>query len=312
MADRAWGLHLALLAALLAANWLLPAYHHGNFARIMVLATFAIGYNLVFGYTGLLSLGHALFLAAGMYGCALPLRHLGLAPEAALVLGVLAGTALAALVALLALRTAGVAFMIVTLMFAQAGHLTILYLGRWTRGDEGFALTRAERMFLGLDLADPQVRYLAAWAVFALALLACLAIVRSRFGRALVAVRENEERTEMLGHDTRALKFRAVVVSGAFSALAGALYALLFGYVGASFADVGYSILPLVWVLLGGAGVVLGPFVGVLFLFYLVDFASEVTGAYMLVVGAVLILLTLFAPQGILGALRQRVFPWLP
>ncbi|MEP0566077.1 MAG: branched-chain amino acid ABC transporter permease, partial [Paracoccaceae bacterium] len=89
-------------------------------------------------------------------------------------------------------------------------------------------------------------------------------------------------------------------------------YGMLFGYVGASFATVQYSIFPLLWVLLGGAGTVLGPFVGTLFMFYLIDFSSEITTAYMLIAGVVLVLLTLFAPQGIVGELRRRLFGWLP
>ena len=87
-------LHLGLLALLAALQFILPAYHHGNFARIMVLASYAIGYNLLFGYTGLLSLGHAMFFAAGMYGMGLVIRHLGWTPAPALLAGIVAGTVL--------------------------------------------------------------------------------------------------------------------------------------------------------------------------------------------------------------------------
>ena len=116
----------------------------------------------------------------------------------------------------------------------------------------------------------------------------------------------------MLGYDVQRCKWIAVVVSGALSGAAGASYALLFGYAGASFASVQYSILPLLWTLLGGAGTTLGPLVGTLVMFYLVDFASEVTDAYLLVVGVALILATLFLPKGIVGTLRQRFLAWLP
>jgi branched-chain amino acid transport system permease protein len=94
--------------------------------------------------------------------------------------------------------------------------------------------------------------------------------------------------------------------------LAGAAYGLLFGYVGATFASVQYSIFPLLWVLLGGAGTVIGPLIGTLFMFYLIDLSSAVTSAYMLVAGVVLVLLTLFAPQGLAGELRARVWRGLP
>jgi branched-chain amino acid transport system permease protein len=103
-----------------------------------------------------------------------------------------------------------------------------------------------------------------------------------------------------------------VTISGSISGAAGAAYGLLFGYVGASFAGVEYSILPLLWVLLGGAGTVLGPFIGTLFMFYLIDLSSDITTAYMLIAGVTLVLLTLFAPQGIMGELRRRLWRWLP
>ncbi len=305
-------LHLGFLAVLFALGFVLPDYHHGNLARVMVLATYAIGYNLAFGYAGLLSLGHAMFFAAGMYGMGLAIRLFGADPALAMLAGLVAGLVLSLVVGALALRTAGVAFMIVTLMFAQAVYLTILLAGEWTRGDEGFVIQAAERVVLGVDLTGAMARYFAALGVFAVGLLAALRLVTHPFGKALVAIRENEERTRMLGYDTQRLKLGALAVSGTLSALAGAAYGLLFGYAGASFAGVQYSILPLLWVLLGGAGTAIGPFVGTLFMFYLIDLASGVTTAYMLIAGVVLVLLTLFAPQGIVGGAR-RLFPgWFP
>jgi branched-chain amino acid transport system permease protein len=116
----------------------------------------------------------------------------------------------------------------------------------------------------------------------------------------------------MLGYNTFAHKLAAMVISGTISAAAGASYGLLFGYAGASFASVQYSIFPLLWVLLGGAGTVLGPFIGTLFMFYLIDLSSGLTTAYMLVAGVTLVLLTLYAPQGLIGELRHRVWRWLP
>jgi branched-chain amino acid transport system permease protein len=290
----------------------LPAYHHNSLARVMVLAVYAMGYNIAFGYTGLLSLGHALFFAAGLYAMGLSVAQLGLPGGPALLAGILAGGLLALAVGLLALRTSGVAFMIVTLMFAQAGYLTVLFFGAVTRGDEGFVLDRAARSLAGLDLANDDVRYLAALALFAGGLLACLALARSPVGRVLVAMRENPERTRMLGYDPFRYRLLALALSGLYAGAAGAAYGLLFGYVGATFASIQYSILPLLWVLLGGAGTVLGPFVGTLVMFYLIELATEVTTAHMMVVGGALLLLVLFAPRGLLGWLRARALPWLP
>ena len=167
-------------------------------------------------------------------------------------------------------------------------------------------------MIAGIDITGETARYFAALILFAFVFLLIAHVVRSPFGRTLVAIRENEERTRMLGYDTDRHKLKAVILSGTISGLAGAAYALLFGYAGATFATVQYSIFPLLWVLLGGAGTTLGPIIGVAFMFYLIDLSSSVTQAYMLIAGVVLVLLTLFAPQGLAGELRRRVMRWLP
>lgn len=305
-------LHVGFLLLLFTLQFALPAYHHGSLARIMVLAAYAVGYNVLFGYTGLLSLGHALFFAAGMYGMALTIQHAGFSPGAALMAGAISAFVVSAAVGMLALRTRGVAFMIVTLMFAQAGFLTILLFGEYTRGDEGFVIQQASRVLAGIDLSDPTNRYFAALILFGGTLLLTLTLVQSPFGRVLVAIRENEERTRMLGYDIFRYKLASVIISGTLSGIAGASYGLLFGYAGATFASVQYSIFPLLWVLLGGAGTVLGPFVGTLFMFYLIDLSSGLTTAYMLIAGVALVLLTLFARQGIVGEARKRFLPWLP
>ena len=312
MVSRSNALHVGILLVLIALFFVLPAYHVGAFSRIMVLAIYAIGFNLLFGYTGLLSLGHAMFFAAGMYGFGLSMKFGGLAVPSAFGVGVIASALLALAVSFLALRTIGVAFMIVTLMFAQTFYLVILYFGEYTRGDEGFIIQQAQRSFAGTDLTTETARYFTAFILFTICFLAMARLVQGPFGKRLVAIRENEERARMLGYDVGRLKLAALVVSGLFSGVAGATYAMLFGYVGASFASVHYSIFPLLWVLLGGAGTTIGPLIGVIFMFYLIDISSSFTNAYMLVAGVALVLLTLLAPQGIAGTLRKRALSWLP
>ncbi|MCA0029418.1 branched-chain amino acid ABC transporter permease [Mesorhizobium sp. B263B2A] len=313
---KAYALHLGVIALLFMLSFVLPDYYHGLLARILVLAVFAMGYNLLFGYVGLLSLGHAMFFSAGLYGAGLAVIQLGWNVPLAFAAGIACGAVLALAIGLLALRTTGVAFMIVTMMFAQVFYLLILYFAVWTGGDQGQVVPQPARVLdLGatsLDLTNPTVRYMSALTLFSLVLMITLAIVGSRHGRVLVAIRENEERTKMLGYDTFSNKLAAVVVSGAICAASGAAYALLFGYIGSSFASVQYSILPLLWVLLGGAATTLGPLIGTLFMYYVIDITSGYTSAYLLIVGIALILLVLFFPKGILGSIRQRWLGWLP
>ena len=151
-----------------------------------------------------------------------------------------------------------------------------------------------------------------ALAVFAACLLLNLWLVRSPIGRILLALRENEERTRLLGYNTSRYKLLTVTVSGVISAVAGSAYTLLFSYVGSTFAGILYSIYPLLWALLGGAGTTLGPLVGTLVMTYLVDVTSGLTTAYLIVVGATLVATILWVPAGIVGGIRARWAPWLP
>jgi len=313
---RAIALHLGVVLMLFALQFAAGDYLRLSLTRIMLLAIFAMGYNLLYGYTGLLSLGHAMFFAVGLYVAALGTTLVGLSAPPAFIAAIAAGALFSLLIGIVALRASGVAFMIVTLMFSQAAFLTVLYFGNYTRGDEGIVIPETIRRFtiagLPVDLTDPATRYNLALALLALAMAACLAIVKSPIGRVLIAIRENEQRTAMLGYDVTRYKLFALVVSGTLSALSGAAYALMFAYAGSTLASIQYSIHPLLWTLLGGAATVLGPLLGTALMFGLVDLASTFTNANLLAVGVVLIALVLFFPKGILGTIRDKWLKWLP
>ena len=306
-------LHLSALSVLLLLELLgiFSDYHQGNFARILVLAAYGVGYNILFGYTGLLSLGHALFFSAGLYASGLSIYHLDFDIGQSIILAIGISAFVSSLIGFLALRTIGVSFMIVTLMFSQIAYLSILYFGSITRGDEGFVIQQSSRVFLSMDLSNPTIRYYSALLIFSLCMLTNLWIAKSPFGRVLVAIRENSDRALMLGYNVKLYKLFSIIISGTISGLAGACYGILFGYVGASFAAVSYSIFPLLWVLIGGAGTVLGPLIGAIFMFYLIDYASDITDAYMIIVGVALLFVTLFAKRGIMGELRYRFYKWI-
>jgi branched-chain amino acid transport system permease protein len=305
---------VAVVALLVGLQFVLPPFHHGMLARIMVLAAYAVGYNVLLGYTGFMSLGHAMFFAAGMYGTGLTVHHLGFGVGAAFLAGAFASAGVAGLVGLLTLRTSGPAFLIVTMMLAQAFYLGTLYWNDVTGGDQGFILSGLQLELAGrrLALAAPAVKYNAALAVFSACLLLSLWLTGSPVGRVLVAVRENEERTRLLGYNTSRYRLFAVVLSGLLSGVAGSTYTLLFSYVGSTFAGILYSIYPLLWTLLGGAGTVLGPLVGTLVMTYIVDVTSGFTTAYLLVVGVAMVAMILWAPAGIVGGIRARWAAWLP
>ena len=303
-------LHGAVLAALFVLQFVLPPYHHTNIARILVLAVYALGYNILLGYTGLMSLGHAMFFAAGMYGTGLTVYYFDFGAPLALLVGIACGLALSLLFGLLALRTTGVAFLIVSMMIAQALYLATLYFNEITLGDQGFILKVKE--VAGVGFHEPALKYNGALALFGIALLGCLALRLSPIGRVLIGIRENEERTRLLGYNSFKYKLLAVTISGTVAAAAGATYAILFSYVGSTFASILFSIYPLLWTLLGGAGTLLGPLLGTGLMFYLVDFVSGWTSAYLLFVGIALVVLVLWFPLGFLGWVRTRWAAWLP
>lgn len=308
-------LHGAVLLALFLVQFTASDYVVLTLTRIMVLAVYAAGYNLLFGYAGLLSLGHAMFFATGLYTAALGVTIGGWSVPLAFALAIVAGFVASLVLGAITLRASGVAFMIVTLMFSQAAFLTVLYFGEYTRGDEGIVISEAQRRFAfagqDADLTSPTLRYNLALALLALVIGLMLLLIRTRFGHVLVAIRENENRTTMLGYNVLRYKLAAFVISGTLAATSGAAYALMFAYAGSTLASIQYSIHPLLWTLLGGASTVLGPVLGTGLMFVLVDAASSYTTANLLVVGAVLIALVLFFPRGILGTLRQRYIRWL-
>ncbi|MDH6266393.1 branched-chain amino acid transport system permease protein [Rhizobium sp. SG_E_25_P2] len=316
---RAFANNLALVAATLIGLFLLQFrladYYVLTATRMMVLGVFALGFNALFGYVGLLSLGHAMFFACGLYAAGLTSYHLGWSAPAAFVAALAASAALAVVIGAITLRTARVSFMIVTLMFAQVFYLASLYFSAYTNGQEGLSIPVAQRRFtlagFEINLADAVTRYNIALLLLAAALIILFLYLKGARGRLAVGVRENEERTEMLGFNIFAAKLEMFVLSGLLSGAAGGAYALLFGYVGSTFASFQYSIEALLFTLLGGAGTLLGPLVGVVLMVTMIDKLSELTSAYLLVIGVVLIALVLWFPKGLLGTIRERWAAWL-
>ncbi|MCE2493920.1 MAG: branched-chain amino acid ABC transporter permease [Alphaproteobacteria bacterium] len=309
-------IHLGIIALLLVAQFFLSPYHHINVARIMIFAAFALGYNVLLGYTGLLSLGHAMFFAAGVYGAGLPVFYLQFNALEAFATGVVSSFLLGVTFGLIVIRTSGVSFLIVTLMFAQAAFLTTLYFNEITLGDQGIVISQVlPPLEVGgavLEFSDPDVKYNAALLLFGITFLVCIAIVYSPIGRVFVAIRENEARTRMLGYNTYKYKLVSLVISATISGAAGAMYALLFSYIGSTFASIEYSIFPLLWTLVGGMGTLIGPVLGTGLMFYLVDIASGLTESHLIVVGIVLVVLVLYFPKGLMGTIREKWLPWLP
>ena len=309
-------LHGGILIILFLLQFVLPAYHHSSVSKIMILASYAIGYNFLLGYTGLMSLGHAMFFSAGMYSMGLGIYYMDLSPGNGLIFSFLFSIFVSVIFGSFALRTSGVSFLIVTLMFGQTFYLSILYFSEFTFGHDGFSLGKYLETIIifGKEylFSDPRIRYNFALLLLLIYVLITTFILLSPLGRILIAIRENESRTQLLGYNVFYYKLFALVVSGTFSGIAGAMHGLLFSYIGTTFAEIHHSISPLLWTLLGGVGTLMGPILGTGIMYYLIDFISGITKNYLLIVGVVLIIMIIWFPMGIMGTVREKWFKWLP
>ena len=194
-----------ILLFLFFLQFILPTYHHSSVSKIMVLSSYAIAYNFLLGYTGLMSLGHAMFFAAGMYAAGLGIYYLELSALGGLLFGAGFTLIISVLFGLFALRTSGVSFLIVTLMFGQTFYLSILYFNEFTFGQDGFSLAKYLGKFVIFNkeylYSNPDIRYNFALILLTAYLLISTLIIFSPVGRVLIAIRENESRTQLLGYN---------------------------------------------------------------------------------------------------------------
>jgi branched-chain amino acid transport system permease protein len=296
------------LALLLVLPQFLRPYYIGLTTRMLIFALFAMSLDLLLGYVGLASLGHAAYFGVGAYAIALlTLRgHLGsaIAFPAALV----AATTIGALFAPLALRARGSYFLMITFALAQVVWSVAFGWRPLTNGDDG--MPGVPRPNFGWPLNSTSSFYYFVLATVGLAALLLLAIVKSPFGRALRGIRESESRMEALGYDVWRYKFVAFVLSAAFAGLAGALYAYFNRFVGPEYLYVIQSAEALIMVILGGAGTLIGPAIGAAAIVFLEDYVSSLTQHWVMVLGIIYVVVTLFAPRGVIGLVvdyRQRL-----
>lgn len=268
--------------------------------EILIFALFAMSLDLLIGYTGLVSLGHAAFFGIAAYTVAL----LGTAGISQLALtlpaGVAAGTAAAAIVGLFALRATGVYFLMLTLAFAQMAFAVAHQWATLTGGTNG--LSGIPRPGVpGLDLAGAVPFYYLVLALAGLTAAALARIAASPFGAALAGVRENDSRMRAMGYDTFRLKLAAFVLAGAAASVSGTLYAYYNGFVSPDALYWTTSGQVLIMVLLGGAGTLAGPAAGAAVVLLLQNLASSYTERWTLILGAAFILVVLAAPRGLAG-----------
>ncbi len=304
------GLILVAAAAVLSfSRWSPERFWISAAIEMLVFGLFAMSLDLLVGYAGLPSLGHAAFFGIGGYAFALMAKRLSASVFLALPAGVLAAAAAALLIGIFSVRASGIFFLMLTLAFAQM--LFALAFG-WipvTGGSDG--ISGVPRPDLGIEgftlfLSPNYYTYVAA--VFLVSALALWWVVRSPFGLALVGVRENERRMRALGYDTTRLKLVAFVIAGAFAGAAGTLQAGFNQFVSPADVFVTTSVAALVMVLVGGAATLLGPVLGAVIVVGLrtwVSSAPLIGERWETLLGLLFIVTVLVARQGIVGIVRR-------
>ncbi|MBA4178096.1 MAG: branched-chain amino acid ABC transporter permease [Leptothrix sp. (in: Bacteria)] len=289
------------LALLIAAPFigLYPVF----MMKALCFAIFACAFNLLLGYTGLLSFGHAAFLGAAAYATGWLVRSAGLPPE----LGVLAGTACAGvlglLVGLIAIRREGIYFAMITLAMAQMVYFVWLQ-APFTGGEDGLQGVPRGELLGTFPLREPLLMYYVVLAVFVAVFLFIVRIVHSPFGQVLKAIRENEPRAISLGYDVNRFKLMAFVISTTLAGLAGSMKTIVLGFATLSDAHWSLSGEVVLMTLLGGMGTFAGPVIGAFTIIGLQNFLADRVGSWVtVIIGAIFVLCVVGFRRGFVGEL---------
>ena len=299
---RPWG-YAALLALGVAAPFLVYPVFAMN---VLVLALFASAFNLLLGYTGLLSFGHAAFLGSAAYVTGYALKVWGLPTEVGVLAGTAVATALGVVFGSLAIRRSGIYFAMITLGFAQMVYFLVVQMP-WTGGEDGLqGVPRGKALGL-VPLDHPLTMYYFVFLAFLGGFWVVNRAIHSPFGHVLRAIRENEPRALSLGYDVGRYKLVAFVLSAGLAGLAGSLKVVVLQF--ASLSDVHWhrSGEVVLMTLLGGMGTVLGPSVGALLVVALENYLAAAGSWVTVITGAVFVVTVLAFRRGIVGEVRALV-----
>jgi branched-chain amino acid transport system permease protein len=299
--------HRILFAALFAFLLVAPFVLYPVFLmKVLCFALFASAFNLLLGYGGLLSFGHAAFFGTASYAAAHSAKVWGLTPELAILFGTACGALLGLLIGALAIRRQGIYFAMVTLAFAQMVFFFSLQ-AKFTGGEDGIQAVPRGHLFGVLDLSHDLVLYFVVLAITFAGLLFIYRIIHSPFGQVLKAIRDNEPRAISLGYRTNRYKLAVFVLSAGLAGLAGATKAIVFQL--ASLTDVHWTMSGevVLMTLLGGMGTVFGPFAGAAIIVtmqnYLATFGAWVT----VIQGVIFVVCVLLFREGIVGVIGRRL-----
>ncbi len=272
--------------------------------KVMCFALFACAFNLLIGFGGLLSFGHAMFLGTAGYITAHAAKEWGWPPEAAILVGTFSAFLLGIVTGLLAIRRQGIYFAMITLALAQM--IFFFYLqAPFTHGEDGIQSVPRGRLFGFIDLSNIWIMYFTVLVIFTAGFLLIYRVIHSPFGQVLKAIRENEPRAISLGYDTTHYKFMAFVLSATLAGLAGATKALVFQL--ASLTDVHWTMSGevVLMTLLGGLGTIFGPVVGALIIITMENYLAQLGAWVTIVQGAIFVVCVLTFRRGVIGEIAH-------
>ena len=281
--------------------------------NILIFGLYAVGFNLLLGYTGMLSFGHAAFLGVGGYLTGIAVVHAGWPWWAAIVVGVAASCFTGLIIGYLAIRTRGIYFSMVTLALAQIVYYIFYKAEGWTGGENGLRGVKVESINLpgvSIDFLNPLNKYYVILVFVALALWFVSRVLNSPFGAVIEAIRENEKRAVACGYNVARVKLLVFVLSAGICGLAGGLRALHLSIVPIDSLHYLQSGQAIMMCLLGGMGTFFGPFVGAAVFLYLEDVVTNLTRYWMGAVGIIFMVFVLFFPKGIWGTLLHQFDRW--
>jgi branched-chain amino acid transport system permease protein len=301
-------LAVAALCALAAGPFVLARYQLSIVTELYIFGLLALSLDLIMGYTGMVSFGHAAYFGLGAYASALLLINFAVPVPVALLAGALLAGAIALPVGYLSTRATGIYFAMLTLAFAQLLY-TVAYKWRdLTGGSDGIAgVPKTTLWWGGPSVASPTAYYYLVAGSLLLSLLVCRGLVRSPFGRALQAIRENERRFTVLGQDPRRFKLAVFVIAAVFAGLAGALFAPFRGFASPEVMFWVLSGQTLMMVIIGGIGTLVGPVLGAMVFLVIQEVLSSYTEQWMIFTGAIFVLMVIFLPGGLVGAVRTWI-----
>jgi branched-chain amino acid transport system permease protein len=274
--------------------------------KALCFALFACAFNLLIGYVGLLSFGHALFFGWASYVCAHAAKVWGFPPELAIASGTVAAAGLGTIVGALAIRRQGIYFAMITLALAQMMYFFAIQ-APFTHGEDGIQAVPRGMLFGFIDLADQTNMYITVLVIFLGCFLLIYRIVNSPFGEVLKAIRENEARAISLGYRTERFKLLAFVLSATFAGVAGSTKALVFQLASLTDVDWPMSGEVILMTLVGGLGTLFGPVVGAFFIVTLENYLTTMGQWVFVVQGVIFVVCVLLFRRGIVGELAQRL-----